>query len=103
MATRRVLIVAAGTPVDATVLAQAAAAGAPEIIQGIPPALSAIGITSYGVHDIVETDPPASALSADEKLAAAAEALAALDDISAPVLPVDVLDILTDLRSALEA
>lgn len=41
--------------------------------------------------------------TADDRLAAATRALAALDNISAPVLPIDVLDILTDLRSALEA
>lgn len=42
-------------------------------------------------------------VNAEDRLAAAASALAALDDISAPVLPADVLDILTDVRTALEA
>lgn len=41
-------------------------------------------------------------VTANERIVAAVSALAALDDISAPVLPTDVLDILTDVRTALE-
>lgn len=57
--------------------------------------------------NIVETyevpDDPPPVPTPDEKLAAAATALAALDGIAAPVLPTDVLDILVDVRTALEA
>lgn len=41
--------------------------------------------------------------TAEERLAAAAAALAALDTIAAPVLTADVLDVLVDVRNALEA
>jgi hypothetical protein len=47
----------------------------------------------------VPTDP---AHTADERLDAARSALQAIDALAAPVLPVDVLDVLTDLRTALE-
>lgn len=40
--------------------------------------------------------------TAEERLAGAASALASLDTLEAPVLPVDVLDVLTDLRTAIE-
>ena len=40
--------------------------------------------------------------SADERLAAAVAALAGLDTLAAPVLAADVLDMLAELRSALE-
>lgn len=46
--------------------------------------------------------PPRVPSTPEERLLAAATALAALDGITAPVLPVDVLDILTDVRTALE-
>lgn len=73
-------------------------------------------VVTYGVggfdpskpnNNMVETvevpDPPAPTPTAEDKITAAAEALAALDGISAPVLPADVLDILADVRTALEA
>jgi hypothetical protein len=57
------------------------------------------------VVDRVEPDaPPTPAVTtAEQRIAAAAAALAQLDGISAPVLSVDVLDVLVDVRSALEA
>ena len=53
----------------------------------------------------VELDqPPTPAvITAEQRIAAAAAALAQLDGIAAPVLSVDVLDVLVDVRSALEA
>jgi hypothetical protein len=40
--------------------------------------------------------------AAEERLAAAAAALAALDTIEAPVLATEIVDILADVRTALE-
>lgn len=40
-------------------------------------------------------------LTAEERLAAARQALAALDALPAPVLTADVVDVLEDLRSVL--
>lgn len=54
----------------------------------------------------VELDPPPTpaVTTAEQRIAAAvAAALAQLDGIAAPVLSVDVLDVLVDVRSALEA
>lgn len=45
---------------------------------------------------------PPVVLTPEQKIEAAATALAALDGITAPVLPIDVLEILTDVRTALE-
>lgn len=55
--------------------------------------------------DRVELDPPPTpaVTTAEQRIAAAAAALAQLDGIAAPVLSVDVLDVLVDVRSALEA
>ena len=55
--------------------------------------------------DRVELDPPPTpaVATAEQRIAAAAAALAQLDGISAPVLSVDMLDVLVDVRSALEA
>lgn len=47
-------------------------------------------------------DVAPSALTADERLDAVRAALVQLDDIAAPVLSVDVLDILLDVRTAVE-
>lgn len=52
--------------------------------------------------EIAALTPPPVVATPDEKITAAVEALAALDGIEAPVLPTDVLDILTDVRTALE-
>ena len=47
-----------------------------------------------------DSEPPT--LTADERLDAARAALVTIDSLAAPVLPVDLLDVLTDLRTALE-
>lgn len=52
--------------------------------------------------EIAALAPVPVVITPDEKIAAAVTALAALDTISAPVLPVDVLDILAGVRTALE-
>lgn len=49
----------------------------------------------------VELDTPAP-VTADERLDAVRTALEQLDEIAAPVLSVDVLDVLLDVRSAVE-
>lgn len=46
--------------------------------------------------------PTTPVATPDEKLAAARQALAALGTITAPVLPADLVDILTDVATALE-
>ena len=51
--------------------------------------------------EIAALTPQSIAPTTDERLAAAAMALAALDNITAPVLPVDVIEILSDVRNAL--
>lgn len=50
----------------------------------------------------VELDP-APTLTPEQRIAAAAAALAQLHGIAAPVLSVDVLDVLVDVRTALES
>lgn len=52
--------------------------------------------------EITAYTPAPPVLTAEEKLAAAAAALAQIDSLGAPVLPVDVLDVLADVRTALE-
>lgn len=52
--------------------------------------------------EIAALTPPPVVKTADQRLADAVSALATLDTLAAPVLPVDVLDVLTDLRTALE-
>jgi hypothetical protein len=49
-----------------------------------------------------EPDAPPAPPTADERLAAAVAALAEVQLLSAPVLAADVLDVLDDLRAALE-
>ena len=53
--------------------------------------------------EIAALTPPPVVKSDAEKLEAAAAALAELENIAAPVLATDVLDVLADLRTALEA
>jgi hypothetical protein len=49
-----------------------------------------------------EPDAPPAPPTAEERLAAAVAALAEVQLLSAPVLAADVLDVLDDLRAALE-
>lgn len=59
-------------------------------------ALTPEEITAY-------SPPPTVSPTPEERLAAAAQALAPLDTLSAPVLPADILDVLVAVRTALEA
>jgi hypothetical protein len=52
--------------------------------------------------EIATLNPPPPPLSAEERLAAAVAALTEVQLLSAPVLAADVLDVLDDLRAALE-
>lgn len=66
----------------------------------------AVGAT-WGAGDLVlpEPDPitTPTTRTAEERIDAAAAALAQLAGIAAPVLSVDVLDVLVDVRTALES
>lgn len=53
-----------------------------------------------GVEALTATPAP---LTADERLDAARQALAAVANLTGPVLAADVADVLADLRTALEA
>jgi hypothetical protein len=52
--------------------------------------------------EIATLNPPPPPVTAEERLAAAVAALAEVQLLSAPVLAADVLDVLDDLRAALE-
>jgi hypothetical protein len=52
--------------------------------------------------EIATLNPPPPPLTAEERLAAAVAALTEVQLLSAPVLAADVLDVLDDLRAALE-
>jgi hypothetical protein len=51
--------------------------------------------------EVVAYTRPAPVVSADQRLAAAKTALAAIDALPTPVLTADVVDLLDDLRSVL--
>lgn len=51
--------------------------------------------------EIARYTPPAPVPTPEERLAAARQALAALDSLPAPVLTADVVDVLDDLRGVL--
>lgn len=54
-------------------------------------------------EEIAALTPPVAPPTPEERLAAAAAALAPLDTLDAPVLPADILDVLVAVRTALEA
>jgi hypothetical protein len=66
---RRIWITDRRYPADALTVADAATAGATEIVHGIPPSLAALGIDTFGLHEIPEPQPqqqpldPAGALA----------------------------------------
>lgn len=60
------------------------------------------GTVTTAPNEVAAIITPAS-LTAEQRIAAAAAALAQLDGIAAPVLSVDVLDVLVDVRTALES
>ena len=55
------------------------------------------------LHDAEPMPPEFIAPTADERLDAARQALAAVANMTGPVLAADVADVLADLRTALEA
>lgn len=57
--------------------------------------------TERAAREATEAAAAAAAQTAQAKLAAAKAKLAALDNLSAPVLTADVIDVLDDLRSVL--
>ena len=92
-------------PTESTDQARMAAAefGATEVWSAITPRLAALGIESFGLHEIPEPPPPPSAApSAEDKLTAARDALSVLDVIEAPVTAADLADVLVDVKIALE-
>lgn len=67
---RIVFLVDHGFPPTPDDMAAAAAVGAPEVICGIPPALAALGIASFGRHEIEEAPRASAGPSADQVRAA---------------------------------
>lgn len=61
------------------------------------------GTVTTEPNDLLAVEPAAPPLTAEQRIAAAAAALAQLGEIAAPVLSVDVLDVLVDVRTALES
>jgi hypothetical protein len=100
---RRIYITDRPYPADAATVAAATATGATEIVHGITPALSIVGIATFGYHELADPPPPPPpAPTADERLDAARQALDAVANLTGPVLAADVADVLADLRTALE-
>jgi hypothetical protein len=54
---RRIWITDRRYPADALTVADAATAGATEIVHGIPPSLAALGIDTLGLHEIPDPEP----------------------------------------------
>lgn len=82
---RRLWITDRPYPADAATIAEAAAAGAEEIVHGFPPSLAALGITTFGLHEIPDPEP-----APDPR----AELLARLDD--APLMIDELRSIVAD-------
>jgi hypothetical protein len=100
---RRIFVTDQPYPTTDDVRAQAAAAGATEIVHGIGPGLEALGVTTFGAHELADPPPPDPPPATDsEKLAAARDALSVLDVIEAPVTAADLADVLVDVKIALE-
>jgi hypothetical protein len=54
---RRLWITDRPYPADAATIAAAAAAGATEIVHGVPPTLAALGIDTLGLHQLPDPEP----------------------------------------------
>lgn len=61
------------------------------------------GTVTTAPNKVPAVSPTPAPVTADARLAALRVALEQLDEIAAPVLSVDVLDVLVDVRTALES
>jgi hypothetical protein len=59
---RRVWITDRPYPADAATIAAATAAGATEIVHGVPASLAALGVDTLGLHEIPEPEPQPQSL-----------------------------------------